>query len=58
MFTHPLVQQNARVLVHERQLQAQADSRSRRLLTVRRWERRVETADRQARLARLALRQT
>ena len=57
MCTTPLVQQNARVLVEERQRQAEADGRTRRLLTVRRWQRRVQTADRQARRARLALQQ-
>lgn len=35
----PLVEQNARVLVRERQLRAEADTRSRRLVTVRRWQR-------------------
>lgn len=35
----PLVEQNARVVVRERQLRAEADTRSRRLVTVRRWQR-------------------
>jgi len=35
----PLVEQNARVLVRERQLRAEADATARRLVTVRRWQR-------------------
>jgi hypothetical protein len=35
----PLLEQNARVLVRERQLRAEADSTARRLITVRRWQR-------------------
>lgn len=50
-----LAEQHARALVHERQLQAEADVRARRLQTVRRWQRKAEKANRQVRLARLAL---
>jgi hypothetical protein len=35
----PLVEQNARVLVRERQLRAEADTKAHRLVTVRRWQR-------------------
>ncbi|HUR14702.1 MAG TPA: hypothetical protein VM097_09465 [Mycobacteriales bacterium] len=35
----PLVEQNARVLVRERQLKAEAENTSHRLVTVRRWQR-------------------
>ena len=35
----PLVEQNARVLVRERQLRAEAESKAHRLVTVRRWQR-------------------
>ena len=35
----PLIQENARVLVRERQLRAQSENRSARLVTVRRWQR-------------------
>jgi hypothetical protein len=35
----PLVEQNARVLVRERQLRAEAENRANRLVTVRRWQR-------------------
>ena len=35
----PLVEQNARVLVRERQLRAEADHLAARLVTVRRWQR-------------------
>ncbi|MGB8652515.1 MAG: hypothetical protein WCD35_17845 [Mycobacteriales bacterium] len=55
MFT-PLVEQNARALVHERQLQAEADLRAARLVRVRRWQRRADKANLQVRLARLAVR--
>lgn len=51
-----LAEQNARVTVHERQLQAEADARARRLITVRRWQRKAEKADQRVRLARLAVR--
>ena len=51
-----LTSQVARALVEERQLQAEADVRARRLLTVRRWQRKAEQANRQVRLARLAVR--
>jgi hypothetical protein len=51
-----LAQQTARALVHERQAQAEADVRARRLVTVRRWQRKAEKANRQVRLARLAIR--
>lgn len=51
-----LNEQVARALVDERQLQAEADVRARRLLAVRRWQRKAEVANRQVRLARLAVR--
>jgi hypothetical protein len=35
----PLVEQNARVLVRERQLRAEAENTAHRLVTVRRWQR-------------------
>jgi hypothetical protein len=35
----PLLEQNARVLIRERQLRAEADNKARRLVTVRRWQR-------------------
>ncbi len=52
----PLAQQTAQALVQERQLQAEADNRARRLVTVRRWQRKAEKANLQVRLARLAVR--
>ena len=55
MYT-PLVEQTARALVHERQRQAEADNRARRLLTVRRLQRKADRANLQVRLARLAVR--
>ncbi len=51
-----LVEQTARATVRERQLQAEADNRARRLLKVRRWQRKAEKANLQVRLARLAVR--
>ena len=51
-----LHEQVARALVAERQHQAEADRRARRLLAVRRWQRKAEVANRQVRLARLAVR--
>ena len=35
----PLVEQNARVVIRERQLRAEADTKAARLVTVRRWQR-------------------
>lgn len=35
----PLIEQNARVLIRERQLRAEADHKAARLVTVRRWQR-------------------
>ena len=35
----PLVEQNARVLVRERHLRAEADHKAHRLVTIRRWQR-------------------
>jgi hypothetical protein len=52
----PLAEQTGRALVHERQLQAEADNRAHRLLTVRRWQRKADRANLQVRLARLAIR--
>ena len=51
-----LTSEVAHSLVRERQLQAEADHRARRLLTVRRWQRKAEKADQRVRLARLAVR--
>jgi hypothetical protein len=51
-----LAEQVAHATVHERQLKAEADSRARRLITVRRWQRKAEKADQRVRLARLAVR--
>lgn len=51
-----LAEQTTRALVHERQTQAEAVLRARRLLAVRRWQRKAEKANRQVRLARLAVR--
>jgi hypothetical protein len=50
------VEQHARALAQERQLQAEAENRVRRLLAVRRWERKAEKANLQLRLARLSVR--
>lgn len=58
MFPHPLAAQNARVVMHERHLQAEVDHRARRLVTVRRLSRQTENVGRRVRLARLSLRQT
>ncbi len=46
----------ARELMADRQREAQAQARVRRLVAVRRWQRRAEEANRQVRLARLAVR--
>ena len=46
----------ARSLVERRHLEAESDVRARRLLAVRRWQRKAEVANRQVRLARLAVR--
>ena len=35
----PLVEQNARIVVRERQLRAEAENKAHRLVTVRRWQR-------------------
>ena len=50
-----LAEQLVAINVHERQLQAQAEARARRLVTVKRWQRKAEKADQRVRLARLAL---
>jgi hypothetical protein len=55
MYT-PFAEQTARALVQERQLQAEAEMRARRLISVRRWQRKAEKANHQVRLARLAVR--
>jgi hypothetical protein len=55
MYT-PLLEQNARITMRERQLKAEVDNRARRLRTVRRWQRKAEKANLQLRLARLAVR--
>jgi len=46
----------ARQVAHERQAEAAASNRAARLVAVRRWQRRAEVANRQVRLARLAVR--
>lgn len=51
-----LAEQLVHATVHERQLKAEADARVRRLITVRRWQRKAEKANHRARLARLAVR--
>lgn len=51
-----LAEHTAHALVHERHVQAQADLRARRLLTLRRLQRKAEKVNRQVRLARLAVR--
>jgi phosphoserine phosphatase len=51
-----LAEQLVQANVHERQLKAEADARVRRLITVRRWQRKAEKANHRARLARLAVR--
>lgn len=51
-----LAEQLAQANVHERQLKAEADARARRLITVRRWQRKAEKANHRVRLARLAVR--
>ncbi len=48
--------QLAQSLAADRQREAQAHARARRVAAVRRWQRRKEVADRQVRLARLAVR--
>jgi hypothetical protein len=55
MFT-PLAEQTVRVLVLERQLQAEADDRARRLIHLRRWQRKADKANLQVRLARMSVR--
>jgi hypothetical protein len=45
-----------RVMSSERQAEAAASSRAAALVSARRWQRRVERANRQVRLARLAVR--
>jgi hypothetical protein len=55
MYT-PLAEQTVRVLVAERQLQAEADYRAHRLLHLRRWQRKAEKANLQVRLARMSIR--
>ena len=35
----PLLHENARVLMRERHVRAEADEKARRLITVRRWQR-------------------
>jgi hypothetical protein len=46
----------ARQVARERQLEAAAANRAAHLVAVRRWQRRAEQANRQVRLARLAVR--
>lgn len=51
-----LAEEHARLTAHERQLEAEAAVRARRLMTVRRWQRKAEKANHRVRLARLAVR--
>jgi hypothetical protein len=51
-----LAEQLVQANVHERQLKAESDARSLRLMTVRRWQRKAAKADQRVRLARLAIR--
>lgn len=51
-----LAEELVHATVNERQLKAAADARARRLITVRRWQRRAEKANHRVRLARLAVR--
>ena len=46
----------ARQVVSDRQAEAAAYNRAARLVAVKRWQRRAEVANRQVRLARLAVR--
>ena len=46
----------ARQVARERQAEAAASNRAARLVAVKRWQRRAEVANRQVRLARLAVR--
>jgi hypothetical protein len=55
MYT-PLAEQTVRVLVLERQHQAEADVRAHRLIQLRRWQRKADKANLQVRLARLSVR--
>lgn len=57
MMLNPFLEQHLHAEVHERQRQAEAANRARRLLAVRRWEKRAKLADRRVRLARLAVSQ-
>ncbi len=50
-----LSEELAHATVHERQLKAEADARSLRLIALRRWQRKAAKADHRVRLARLAL---
>jgi len=50
-----LAEQLVQITAHERQAQAQAEARARRLIRVKRWQRKAEKADHRVRLARLAL---
>ena len=51
-----LAEELVHATVSERQLKAAADARARRLITVRRWQRKAEKANHRVRLARLAVR--
>ena len=50
-----LAEQLVSITAQERQARAQAEARARRLVTVKRWQRKAEKADQRVRLARLAL---
>lgn len=54
MYT-PLAESLARDRVHERQLEAEVANRARRLITLRRLERKAARVERQVRLARLRM---
>lgn len=55
MYTQ-FAEQHVRALMRERQQEAEADAFARRLRAVRRWQRKAEVADREVRLAEVALR--
>ena len=50
-----LAEELVQATAHERQLRAETEARARRLVAVRRWQRKAEKADARVRLARLAL---
>ena len=52
-----LAEQLVQATAQERQSRAESEARARRLVAVRRWQRKAEKANHRARLARLALQQ-